>query len=244
MGQLTPILTKNYKAGAIIYPKRIVKFGADDKTVILATGSTDSFIGVVDNVGYDTANTNNRYPNPDVNIYIAGVAPLIYGGTITRGSLITSDANGKGIAATAIAGLRIIGIALEDGVAGDEGTVYITQGVNSLAAPGLGFTTISTIATAAAVTYTAAQLFNGLILRNTNGANRADITPTAALLVAASFAAGGCCRNRWWRMRGTQDSRAARQERHGHDRLPHRLRKRHAPALRFSGRGADRRADE
>ena len=46
-------------------------------------------------------------------------------------------------------------------------------------------TTVTTEATAAAVTYTAAQLKGGLILRNTNGASRSDLFPTAANIVAA-----------------------------------------------------------
>jgi hypothetical protein len=46
-------------------------------------------------------------------------------------------------------------------------------------------TTVSTIATAGAVSYTADQLIGGLILRDPNGAARADLVPTAALLVAA-----------------------------------------------------------
>ena len=45
--------------------------------------------------------------------------------------------------------------------------------------------TVTTEATAAAVTYSAAALAGGLILRNTNGANRADLVPTAANLLAA-----------------------------------------------------------
>lgn len=45
--------------------------------------------------------------------------------------------------------------------------------------------TVTTDSTAGALTYTAAMLLGGLILRNTNGANRSDVTPTAALLVAA-----------------------------------------------------------
>ena len=45
--------------------------------------------------------------------------------------------------------------------------------------------TVTTETTAAAVTYTAAQLKGGLILRNTNGAGRADLFPTAASIVAA-----------------------------------------------------------
>lgn len=45
--------------------------------------------------------------------------------------------------------------------------------------------TVSTITTAGAVTYTAAQLLGGQINRDPNGAGRSDVTPTAALLVAA-----------------------------------------------------------
>lgn len=45
--------------------------------------------------------------------------------------------------------------------------------------------TPSTITTAGAATYTAAELIGGLILRDPNGAARADVTPSAALLVAA-----------------------------------------------------------
>ena len=43
----------------------------------------------------------------------------------------------------------------------------------------------ATHADAAAVTYTAAELLGGLILRDCNGAGRSDVTPTAAQLVAA-----------------------------------------------------------
>lgn len=46
-------------------------------------------------------------------------------------------------------------------------------------------TTVTTDATAGAVTYTAAQLLGGVILRDPNGAARSDVFPTAALLAAA-----------------------------------------------------------
>lgn len=46
-------------------------------------------------------------------------------------------------------------------------------------------TSPSTEATAGAVTYTAAQLLGGLILRDPAGAARSDVTPTAALVRAA-----------------------------------------------------------
>jgi len=44
---------------------------------------------------------------------------------------------------------------------------------------------VATLDTAGAVTYTAAQMLGGLILRDPNGAGRSDVTPTAALIVAA-----------------------------------------------------------
>lgn len=53
-------------------------------------------------------------------------------------------------------------------------------------------TTVTTTTTAGAATYTAAHLLGGLILRDPNGASRSDVTPTAALLIAAlpGFAVG------------------------------------------------------
>lgn len=46
-------------------------------------------------------------------------------------------------------------------------------------------TTVTTSTTAGAVTYTAAQILGGLILRDPNGSGRSDVTPTATLIVAA-----------------------------------------------------------
>lgn len=43
----------------------------------------------------------------------------------------------------------------------------------------------ASVATAGNVTFTAAQVLNGMILRDTGGANRTDVLPTAAQLVAA-----------------------------------------------------------
>lgn len=54
-----------------------------------------------------------------------------------------------------------------------------------LSGPCLPLTTVSTLDTAGAVTYTAAQILGGLLLRDCNGASRSDVTPTAALLLAA-----------------------------------------------------------
>jgi hypothetical protein len=48
-----------------------------------------------------------------------------------------------------------------------------------------GYGTPFSDATAGAITYTAAQILGGIIVRDPNGASRTDILPTAALLVAA-----------------------------------------------------------
>src|SRR6185436_4619057 len=45
--------------------------------------------------------------------------------------------------------------------------------------------TVTTDSTAGALTYTAAMLLGGFINRDPNGGNRSDVTPTAALLLAA-----------------------------------------------------------
>lgn len=46
-------------------------------------------------------------------------------------------------------------------------------------------TTVTTDSTAGNLTYTAAQLLGGMILRDPNGGARSDVTPTAALIIAA-----------------------------------------------------------
>jgi len=51
-------------------------------------------------------------------------------------------------------------------------------------------TTVTTLATAGAATYTAAQLLGGLILRDPAGSARSDVTPTAAQIIAAITQAG------------------------------------------------------
>mgnify|MGYP003403636198 CR=1 FL=1 len=45
--------------------------------------------------------------------------------------------------------------------------------------------TVTTLTTASALTYTAAQVAGGLILRDPNGAGRSDLFPTAATLYVA-----------------------------------------------------------
>lgn len=58
------------------------------------------------------------------------------------------------------------------------------SGLMSTAEPVVDFATASTITTAGAVTYSAAQLRGLIILRDPNGAARADLVPTATDLLA------------------------------------------------------------
>jgi len=117
-----PMLTKSFVAGAAITKYRIVKFGADDDTVVQGAAATDSLIGVADALG---AESGRR-----VDVIMAGAADVEYGGNVTRGALLTSDANGKAVAAAPAAGsnVRIIGIAMAGGVAGDIGSVLLSPG--------------------------------------------------------------------------------------------------------------------
>lgn len=74
-----------------------------------------------------------------------------------------------------------LGVSLTPGAAGTvrAGGIIYGGGVISRLA------TVSTITTAGAVTFSAAEVAGGLILRDPNGAGRADLVPTAANLLAA-----------------------------------------------------------
>ena len=64
------------------------------------------------------------------------------------------------------------------------GYTNFPYGVTSFGVP-QGFASVATDNTAGAITYTAAQLLGGLILRDPNGAGRSDVTPTAVDIVKA-----------------------------------------------------------
>jgi len=71
----------------------------------------------------------------------------------------------------------------------DLATVLLVGQVPGITQTGWFHSTVTTDATAGAKTYTAAELLGGLILRDPAGANRSDVSPTAALIVAG-FAGG------------------------------------------------------
>ncbi len=131
-----PALIKNFKAEAAIAAYRIVKFGADDSSVLQSAAATDSMFGVC---GPLAGELGKR-----VDITLTGVAEVEYGAAVTRGDRLTADASGRAIPVTrhthtentaaayaqnattgAGTGSVIIGIAMVSGVLGDIGSVNI-----------------------------------------------------------------------------------------------------------------------
>jgi hypothetical protein len=115
-------LTKNYNAAGTIAPYTIVKPGSNDYDVVAAAAATDKIIGVTTEVG--------AVSGEPCDVIHDGIADVKLGGTVTRGDLITSDANGNGVTAAPATGAnaRIVGIALVSGVAGDVIPVDIELG--------------------------------------------------------------------------------------------------------------------
>jgi len=117
-----PDLIKSFLAGAAIAAHRIVKFGADDDHAIQSAAATDAHIGVSGNLGAAAAEER-------IDITMDDVAEVEYGAAVTRGDLLTADANGMAIPAAPAAGVnnRIIGTAMVSGVLNDIGSVLIGQ---------------------------------------------------------------------------------------------------------------------
>lgn len=117
-----PVLVENFTAGAAVSPYRIVMPGAADGFVLQATAVTDALFGVSDNLG---AASGRR-----LDVITAGLAAVVYGGTVARGDWLTSDATGRAIAAAPSAGVNnnVIGQARNAGVVGDIGSVQIAPG--------------------------------------------------------------------------------------------------------------------
>ncbi len=118
-----PTLIKSLVCGAAVAAYRIVKHGAADDKVVQGAAATDALIGISDNLG---GAVDKR-----VDVILEGVAEVEYGGNVTRGEPLTSDADGKAVAAAPAQGAnnRIIGFAMVSGVLGDIGSCRIAPGV-------------------------------------------------------------------------------------------------------------------
>lgn len=91
----------------------IAKVGADDDTFSQATASTEDLVGVFQHT--------TLAAGEEVRLMLGGVSRVKLGGTVARGALVTSDANGKAVAIGAVAGTNyaVIGRAMASGVADD-----------------------------------------------------------------------------------------------------------------------------
>ena len=133
------IFSKEFVADGDVTINHIVKKGAQEDDLKMATTHSESLIGVA---GHD-AKDNER-----VRVVMIGIAKVKYGGTITQGDLLTANAQGEAVkatrhshvenadatytlgASTAIAlDVRTIGVAMATGVDGDIGTVFLTPGM-------------------------------------------------------------------------------------------------------------------
>lgn len=117
-------LIKTYFAAGAIPAARIVMLGANASTVTLANSATAASIGVSGNVPADAA-------GEPLDVIMDGIAAVAAAGPITRGAAVTANATGQAVASTAGAGVRIIGFALEDAVAGDIIGVRLAPGFNN-----------------------------------------------------------------------------------------------------------------
>jgi hypothetical protein len=118
---------KNYLSQGTIPPHRIVKFGSADNTVVMSSAATDLSVGVSGRY------KGNAVTGERVDIIRDDWAEVEFGGTVTRGQGLTSDANGKAIAATAT-GQRVIGYAEASAVAGDIGWMTVELGTFAVSA--------------------------------------------------------------------------------------------------------------
>lgn len=113
----------NHDAGAAVVKFRFVKWGASDHTVVQAAAVGDAIMGVSNILGAEAS-------GDPVDVVRGGLAKVEYGGTITRGDPLTSDANGKAVKAAPATGVnnRIGGYAEVSGVSGDIGLVDVRPG--------------------------------------------------------------------------------------------------------------------
>ena len=118
-----PTQTKNYTAGAAIAKYRLVKFGAADGAVLQGAAAANLVIGVAESL--DVASGER------IDVIRAGIAEVEYGGAVTRGDKLVSDASGKAVAAAPAGGanVHVIGVAEVSGADGDIGSVFISPSV-------------------------------------------------------------------------------------------------------------------
>jgi hypothetical protein len=129
------------------------------------------------------------------NVRILGTSKLVSAAALTVGLFVmpeyasATDA-GKGKTSAGDPKYTRALVLGSSGAEDDLATVLLTShfpGINDAVAH---VTTVTTDTTAGANTWTAAEMIGGLLLRDPSGANRSDVTATAALIVAGIAGAG------------------------------------------------------
>lgn len=114
---MIPTFTRAYEVSATVRPFRIARFSdvAASQKVAEATANTQPMIGVFDKLAAQAV------VGQLVDVHRGGLCSVELGGTVTAGQPLTSDAQGRAIAATPAAAtqVRIIGFADQPGVIGD-----------------------------------------------------------------------------------------------------------------------------
>lgn len=114
---MIPTFTRAYEISAVVRPFRIARYSdvAASQRVAEATANTQPVLGVFDRLA------GGALVGQMVEVHRAGLCSVELGGTVAAGQPLTSDAQGRAIAATAAPAtqVRIIGFADEPGVVGD-----------------------------------------------------------------------------------------------------------------------------
>ena len=108
-------LIKSFEANGAVAANRLCALNANDGEIVQASAASEMLVGAS---GIVAAEDGQR-----VDVHLSDIADVQFGGAVSRGDLLTSDANGKAVTATA--GDRAVGIALVDGVADDIAPVLI-----------------------------------------------------------------------------------------------------------------------
>jgi len=114
------ILVKTLTAAGTIANRRLVKFGSNEGEVVQAAAASDAIIGVADC-------PNGAVSGDKIDIVLLGLCDVEFGGTVSAGALVTSDASGRAVAAAPATGanVRIAGASYQAAVSGDIARVML-----------------------------------------------------------------------------------------------------------------------
>lgn len=123
MAGRTDGLIKNFTASGAVPARSLVKHGAADNLVAVATAATDLIIGVSGELA--------AADGEPCDVHLDGIAEVRFGGAVDRGAKLTAAAGGEAVAAAPAAGVnnQIAGIALVTGVDNDIAPMLIAPSV-------------------------------------------------------------------------------------------------------------------